>query len=1002
MKQSLPALPLEKEQLMKSIFRRAIAMTLCAALLSTTALASDALGSRIYSYTLPICDETTLTRQVMWSASRQDLRTENYVTYTPSASVSPMVSFGSSVLDRQTVFSMAKDLESDGHRVLGGVNGDYFVLATGDPLGMVVTDGILRSSASYHSAVGFRADGTAVIGKPELNLRANFGGYSLIVSDINKIRGSGNYYLFTDDFGPTTKNTKAGVDVILAPSGQLKIGSTVSCRVEQVIEATGATTIPAGKFVLSISNTANEWLRDTLRALQPGDPVDLEISSADTRWNSVNCAVGAMYQLLSGGSVVSGLDASSAAPRTAVGARADGSVIFYTIDGRQSGHSVGATIQMVAQRLKELGCVDAVLLDGGGSTTLVSTYPDYSTSTTINKPSDGALRSVSNAVFLVSNLSPTGQAGSLYVTPSSLTLLPGATTQCEAVAMDTGWYPMDSLPGPVTWTSPEGAVNESGLFTAPAATGVYTVTAESGGVTGSTHIQVYDTPDSIYVTNKASGKNVSTLTLTPGQQVDLNASASYRTIGLTGGDRCFSWTADSSIGTISPDGVFTAGPNTASGKIKVAAGTYAVTISVSVNAPAQFTLLADFEGDPYFTSAQADLTLNDSSAQVKCGYLSLQADYTLNMLEHSAHLTADRSLKQTDRYLSLWVYGDNSGNTLAARFTDRVDAPITQPLTTLNFSGWKQVSGAIPAEALAFEGLTITGSRTTGTLWLDQLTFSNQSSPDTQAPSVSLTVSGTTATARLSDNTGGSLARDRITLTVDGQAVPFSFEPAAGTLTATLTDLGTSLHRVTVTASDACGNLGRDSVTLSGSSSNPFRDMTNHWAADYTARLHELGVITGITEGGQINFRPDRSITRGDFALMAARWLGLDLDAYQNISLPYADVSSIPSWDLDAIKALYDLGILQGSKGADGLLRANASASITRAEAMTILGRMQARGYSEASLSAFSDASAVPSWARAHVASLVGQEVVGGSNGQLRPSAPVTRAEVAKMLVALW
>ena len=480
---------------MRTFFRRAAAFVLCAALLIPTALASDALGSRIYSYTLPICDDTSLTREVMWSASRSDLRTENYVTYKPSASVSPKVSYGSSVLAKQTVSSMAKDLEKGGDRVLSGINGDYFVMATGDPLGLVVTDGILRSSASYLNALGFRADGTAVIGKPDLTLRADFKGYSLKITDINKIRSTGGYYLFTDDFGATTQNTQPGVDIILSPvtktegqavkgadgvdltsSNSLKIGSLVSCQVEKVVEATGATSIPKGKFILSIANTGGEWLQEMARSLKPGDTLNLEVYSADTRWNSVDCAVGAMYWILSGGKVASGLDASTTAPRTAVGVKADGSVIFYTIDGRQSGYSVGATIQAVAQRLAELGCTEAVLLDGGGSTTLVSTYPDYGTSSIVNKPSEGTSRSVTNAIFLVSNLDPTGKAARLYVTPTSLTLLAGATTQCVATCIDSGWYPMDSLPGAVTWSAEDGTVSDSGLFTAPAKTGAVSYT----------------------------------------------------------------------------------------------------------------------------------------------------------------------------------------------------------------------------------------------------------------------------------------------------------------------------------------------------------------------------------------------------------------------------------------------------------------------------------------------------------------------------------------------
>jgi hypothetical protein len=178
--------------------------------------------------------------------------------------------------------------------------------------------------------------------------------------------------------------------------------------------------------------------------------------------------------------------------------------------------------------------------------------------------------------------------------------------------------------------------------------------------------------------------------------------------------------------------------------------------------------------------------------------------------------------------------------------------------------------------------------------------------------------------------------------------------------------------------------------------------MTGHWAASYTTRLNELGIITGVTQGSSTYFYPSRSITRGDFALMTARWLGLDLDRYANVQLPYADTQSIPSWDLNAVKALYSLGLMEGSKGSDGQLRANAKNTITRAEAMTILGRTQAKGYPQAALTSFQDASSVPSWAKNYVSVLVGQGVVSGSNGQLRPNATISRAEVAKILMTLW
>jgi exopolysaccharide biosynthesis protein len=60
-------------------------------------------------------------------------------------------------------------------------------------------------------------------------------------------------------------------------------------------------------------------------------------------------------------------------PRTAVGVdSARGKVWLLVADGRQEGVSEGATLDELKQALKELGAVDALNLDGGGSSTLVA------------------------------------------------------------------------------------------------------------------------------------------------------------------------------------------------------------------------------------------------------------------------------------------------------------------------------------------------------------------------------------------------------------------------------------------------------------------------------------------------------------------------------------------------------------------------------------------------------------------------------------------------------
>ena len=62
-------------------------------------------------------------------------------------------------------------------------------------------------------------------------------------------------------------------------------------------------------------------------------------------------------------------------PRTAIGQRADGAVIFVCIDGRQAG-SVGGTYADVINIMQEYGAINACNMDGGSSTVMM--YRDVS------------------------------------------------------------------------------------------------------------------------------------------------------------------------------------------------------------------------------------------------------------------------------------------------------------------------------------------------------------------------------------------------------------------------------------------------------------------------------------------------------------------------------------------------------------------------------------------------------------------------------------------------
>lgn len=1001
---------------MKQFLRRGAALGLALAMTVTAASASQALGWDLHTGTAPISVGTTLTTNYFWSDTYSDLRTEHYVTYTPSTDVTPTVAYGTKVTDRVTLTGMAQQLESQGKRVVSGLNGDWYVLSTGAPTGLVVTDGVVRATGYYSStwAIGFYDDGTAFIAQNGLSMSVTLSGATLNLSGgINKVRkmtssdGSGGLTLLTSDFADTTKNSEAGVDVILTPvedesgtySTEPRIGRQTQYVVEQVLESTGSIAIPEGKAVLTLNAKDNADTLAKLRALVPGDTVTLSITSTDARWNDVDQALGGVAKLVTNGQAASGLDASRTA-WPAIGIKADGTLVFYALDGKQPGLSVGATQTQVAQRLIELGCVEAICMDGGGSTTIGVTYPDGSSMEVVNSPSDGSQRANSTAIFLTTELQPTGELDSYYVTPTDNLLLSGAAVQLSASGLDTHYYPTSGYE--VEWEVTEGGgtVDENGLFTAGTESGTSRVTADDGYASGTVSITTVSTPDSITLSDESTGAAVTSLNLDPGGQMDLKASASYRSLDLTAQDTCFTWTADPAVGTVDENGLFTAGEKSASGTLTISAGGKTLTIPVSV--AGHVNTLEDLEGgmDAFTATDTAVPAVETGLEYVHNGRQSLKMTYDAS--SGSASLGAALAIPAGESWLGMWVYGDGSGNTLMATVTDSQLQTSQILLTALNFTGWQYVSAELPEGAAYLNSLDVVygGTAASGEIWLDQLTTANENVSDTTAPAVTLTVSGTQLTARVSDNVDRTIPQESVSLTYDGAALSFTWNESTGTLSASLPAADTGYHRATVTVSDASGNLGRASADIQPASdrTSPFADMTGHWAEQYATYLYDNGISMG-TGVDTVVYQPDKSITRAEFFTMVARWMDLDLTQYAGVELPFVDAASIPDWALDAVKAMYSLGILQGA-GVEGGLAANASATISRAEAMTILGRTQARGYAQPELTT-DDAGQVGDWALPYVQSLVGQGVVTPTDNKLRPTDALTRGELAQLLYAI-
>ncbi len=1031
---------------MKHWKKKAVAMGLALTMMLTPfASASQAMGWEVQGSSTQLSVGTSLTKQIFWSDTYSDLRVERYFTYTPNPSVTPTVVYGNKVLTKAALTSMAQTLEGQGHRVVGGINGDLYVVATGAPLGVVVTEGVARSvpgsDNAWYYAVGGREDGTAFIGQPRITSVVSFQGASyLLRGGVNKIRNAkDDFVLLTEDFAATTQNNEAGVDVILTPvldqvgesvaldlnvqgssdpanlsklyanllqSAQPTLGGRVTYQVEQVLSSTGAIPIPEGKAILSINEKSSSNLVEAARRLQPGDRVDLDITSEESAWREADQAMGGLYRLVAGGQVSPGLGTERTA-YSAVGVKADGTAVFYTVDGKQPGYSVGATLTQVAMRMVELGCVDAISLDGGGSTTIGAAYPDGSLNL-INKPSDGSQRANSVAVFLTTDLKPSGEQTGLYVTPNEGFLLSGAKLPLNAAGLDSHYYTMPLTAAP-DWAvrSGDGAVSPEGVFTAGKSAGVAQVEAAQGGFTGSTAITVVNRPDQLKVLEGATKKELTLLALDPGATVDLTASAIYRGLLLGSQDDCFTWSVDSAVGTVDSQGVCTAGRKTASGNLTVSAGGLTVTLPVSV--AGQIKTLESFEGGIGSVSAAGGLALSQERGldHVRYGSASLRVGYDATQ-GGGASLTTALSFSPGTRYLGFWVYGDNSQNSLTATVADGQGVTSEVMLTGLDFQGWRYIAVTLPEGAAGLRSINLLYGdmeKTTGTFWLDQLTTSNEPLRDETPPVVSVNLSGGQLTAVISDLLDKKFTDGQIRVTYDGSPLSF-IQDGAGAVRATLPASDGKLHRVAVMATDASGNIGRGAANVGATSGRApvFTDTPGHWAEAFATYLYDHKVSQGVPGGqeGELLFQPDKAITRGELFVLAARWLRLDLSQYAGVQLPFADVADIPAWALPGVRAMYAQGYLKGSAAGDGKLYANTGANISRAEAMTLLGRVQPRGYAQADLAVFADAAQVPNWAVPYVKTLVGQGVVsGGADGLIHPGDPIKRGEAAKIFFGM-
>ncbi|MEM5780240.1 MAG: phosphodiester glycosidase family protein, partial [Lawsonibacter sp.] len=345
---------------------------------------------------------------------------------------------------------------------------------------------------------------------------------------LNKWRSStGGLYLLNSDFSTvSTRTSTSGWYVRMKVVGGspddplgiwgsgdgnatvLTVNSTLTLQVTELLQTNQPTAIGADEYILTADDVSGYL--ETYQDFQVGDTITLSTSCQDEELSKAQWAGGTGDVMVRDGKLT---DSSKwlhvnegRAPRTALGVKADGTLLVYAVDGRQSGYSIGLSQKDVAEELRNQGCQWVVNLDGGGSTAISVWVPGQTGPSVRNIPSDGTLRSCATYLLLVTDGTGDGEPDRLAMKEDGLVVLAGSSvTLPQSVVLDNGLTVLNKDLSDLTVTSQEdlGEVRD-GVYTAGNRAGTDTLYLRSRdlGVTGTAQIHVVNALTSLIVSQK--------------------------------------------------------------------------------------------------------------------------------------------------------------------------------------------------------------------------------------------------------------------------------------------------------------------------------------------------------------------------------------------------------------------------------------------------------------------------------------------------------------------
>jgi len=236
--------------------------------------------------------------------------------------------------------------------------------------------------------------------------------FEMILSGVNRERKDNELVLYNGKFGKSLKNEEGGAAIILTKCVHDRKWRRQSCELGAIQHSVQEVSVPSNGYVILVGPGAWKEKDLILRELNLYQNLDAKKKriylrtedKTDIKYSPAieDDIIAGVPQLIKNGLIDVTWEQEKASksfvetrhPRTAVAKLKDGKFLMITVDGR-SESSGGISLHDLAALLLEFGAVDAMNLDGGGSTTM------YLDGKVVNKPSDKeGERKVSDAILV--------------------------------------------------------------------------------------------------------------------------------------------------------------------------------------------------------------------------------------------------------------------------------------------------------------------------------------------------------------------------------------------------------------------------------------------------------------------------------------------------------------------------------------------------------------------------------------------------------------------------